>query len=123
MKYSDLSDFEINKLVADIVDFGDMVVSIRGCNKTIYLLEKESGESDLFLPSAYFDPCLDSRDAWPIIVENEIAVIPPVSNGTNEWKAERFYNENCGKLIDCIDKNPLRAAMIVFLMMNEKSPD
>lgn len=121
MNYSKLSDFEINKRVARALDLispdNDRTAidcyleSKAGCGVNWFKV----GDED----ATYFDPCNNPSDAWPIIFENEIAIIPPVSNGTNGWKAERFFPKNCGKLIDAIDKNPLRAAMIVYLMMQE----
>jgi len=62
----------------------------------------------------------DPRDVWPIIVENDIMLNPNCADSL--WKAEQglrikpigFYD-----VATCYDKKPLRAAMIVFLMMNE----
>lgn len=60
-----------------------------------------------------FDPCNNAEDAWPIILEHNIAVVPhrniPSRTGATAFGvASKFTAE---------DKNPLRAAMIVFLMM------
>ncbi|QDB70225.1 hypothetical protein KGB41_gp68 [Salmonella virus KFS-SE2] len=62
-----------------------------------------------------FDPCNNPYDAWPIIVENHIAVVPYQYTIPQAWPtafgaASKFTTE---------DGNPLRAAMIVFLKMNE----
>lgn len=59
-----------------------------------------------------FDPCNNPSDAWPIIVDNKISLTCHQSRG--EWSAV-FNTENI-----CFHaNNPLRAAMIVFLKMNE----
>ncbi|EFQ9579823.1 DUF2591 domain-containing protein [Salmonella enterica] len=58
-----------------------------------------------------FDPCNTPSDAWPIIVDNEISI--------NRWA----LSDGCGAdrfgHFDTRDDKPLRAAMIVFLKMNE----
>lgn len=65
------------------------------------------------------DYCNNPDDAWPIIVKYEIDVIQ--NNGqdcplaTNS-AAMMFRGDD---VFICQHENPLRAAMIVFLMMNE----
>lgn len=64
-----------------------------------------------------FDPCNNASDAWPIIIENHIAVIPyrhtlPCAWPTAFGAHSRFYTE---------DANLLRAAMIAFLKMKDRS--
>ncbi|EIQ8120684.1 DUF2591 family protein [Salmonella enterica] len=58
-----------------------------------------------------FDPCNNPADAWPIITNNFISVIP--STHRDIWFADGQGGETT------FDTNPLRAAMIVFLKMNE----
>jgi hypothetical protein len=60
----------------------------------------------------YFDPCNDPTDAWPIILESEISLDPRRRIKRLPWMAEG----GCNQVYFC-DKNPLRAAMIVYLMM------
>lgn len=89
MDYSKLSDMQINAAVAICIWDTDMTA--------------KSGE---------FDPCNNAADAWPIIVASKIGIVPAM-NGL-KWSANHgswdiFY----------ADKNPLRAAMIVYLMMQE----
>lgn len=60
-------------------------------------------------------------DAWPVIVDNEITLFAPRHlihelQVEGMWGAQHF-KVNHPKLVT--DKNPLRAAMIVFLMMKE----
>tara|TARA_R100000951_G_scaffold27557_2_gene23466 strand:- start:741 stop:1070 length:330 start_codon:yes stop_codon:yes gene_type:complete len=65
--------------------------------------------------------CSNPNDAWPIIVDNEISLIKDIES--NFWSArsdavERPYESmDCGFEFD--SKKPLRAAMIVFLMMKD----
>ena len=60
-----------------------------------------------------FDPCNNPADAWPIITSSMIS-IRPVGNDGQLWEASGI----AGMKAD-YDKNPLRAAMVVFLMMKE----
>lgn len=106
--YSKLSDFEINRLVADklkmIIDGGYFNSSAVAAGLT--------GDGDI----KSFDPCNNPADTWPIIVENKIDVqfrtsmpnpVPMAKNGDSY----------------AINDNPLRAAMIVFLQMQENTSD
>ena len=74
--------------------------------------------------SGEFDPCNNPADTWPIIIENKIALIWYETE--KKWSASGFYRMEDG----CwewdyspdeyfSDENPLRAAMIVFLMMQD----
>lgn len=60
-----------------------------------------------------FNPCNKPADAWPIITASMIS-IRPVGNDGQLWEASGM----AGMKAD-YDKNPLRAAMVVFLMMKE----
>lgn len=62
-------------------------------------------------------------DAWPVIQVNKIGITPPVVGHSwncyfqniDEYDSER----DRFKEYSCSSENPLRAAMIVFLMMQE----
>lgn len=60
-----------------------------------------------------FDPINNPQDAWPIILENNIAIAPPVRNEKG-WLAWTVVNEGV-EVFKARNDNPLRAAMIVFL--------
>ncbi|EIV2913297.1 DUF2591 family protein [Serratia marcescens] len=94
--YSKMSDLEINKLVG--MKLG---VSPR---KTICFISYK--ESDDIWP----DYCNNPADAWPIIMENKISI--------NYWREGKLEADKYGCHI-ARDENPLRAAMIVFLMMKD----
>lgn len=93
--YSKLSDFEINSLVS--AHLWGSVCAVDG----IVLHNEKDGE---------FNPCKNPSDAWPIIVDKRITLDADV----DIWFArdDTFVHT---------DKNPLRAAMIVFLMMQDAS--
>lgn len=57
------------------------------------------------------DYCNNPADAWPIIVENRIRINPILYT---KWMAEDYLED-----VSSCDENPLRAAMIVFLMMQD----
>ncbi|HEI3936453.1 phage protein NinX family protein [Escherichia coli] len=122
MDYSQLSDFEINVAVFEAIhngspdykegENGDMVfVSFEGdiVNGDAVEVEVERGS---------FNPCANPADAEPIIVENRIGIIPAPENGL--WKAaHRKVGSDSTPYHMTQDENPLRAAMIVFLMMQD----
>ncbi|MBJ9257275.1 DUF2591 family protein [Citrobacter amalonaticus] len=94
MDYSQLSDFEINCRVAYHIGL-----------KTVE--RAEEGE---------FKPCENPADALPIITANKISIYAMSEVDTRgKWGAEAFYPNEAYHFND----NPLRAAMIVFLMMQD----
>lgn len=104
MNYETASDFEINKAVAEIV-YGKYNVeddSIKKCDG-MYCYDVDTEKY------VDFAPCSDPSDAWPVIVDNKINI--DFQDGS--WPRAEY----CEYLHT--DKNPLRAAMIVFLMMQE----
>ena len=91
MNYSELTDPELNKLV----------------NK------KRTGKESIFL----FDYCNNPSYSWPIILENGISV-KVNSHSVNAgffWEASSY--KGCSYEYS---RNPLRAAMIVYLMMRDE---
>ena len=120
--YSKMSDFEINLAVAHIA-IGSGGYDWNSDKKEVYLAAMDGGE---FLPNAYFNPCNNPADAWPIIVANKISIV----SLDNKWIAapvDTVIDGITGDSEVCFyasydavsDVNPLRAAMIVFLMMQE----
>lgn len=72
----------------------------------------EISELDSFKAKDY---CNSPADAWPIIEQNKISLTYHTSRG--HWSAI-FNHENIS-----MHGSPLRAAMIVFLMMKESEND
>ena len=114
--YSKMSDFEINKLVAIATGHKQLgSIGWRG------LKDGEFNEVMVRGPLKIggFDPCNNPADAWPIIVANNIDVIQDNGQGcalaTNS-AIQMFLGDD---VHISQDENPLRAAMIVFLMMQE----
>lgn len=124
MDYSKLSDFEINKLVAGSQSL------IVNANQCASLKVKSSSILVNDIVSSFeFNPCKNPSDAWPIIVENNISLTKQSTSPGAHWHTdiiesivEDASDEDlftCKTLLHCHDKNPLRAAMIVYLMMQE----
>lgn len=66
-----------------------------------------------------FDPCNNPADAWPIIESNLICLAADVfaeSHDGGKWVAQPAYGWEKERVRS---NNPLRAAMIVFLMMQD----
>lgn len=68
-----------------------------------------------------FDPCNNPADAWPIISSNKINIEfeGDVIDGKEEWWSIASWGRTAEEQQFCTDDNPLRAAMIVFLMMQD----
>lgn len=126
--YSKMSDFEINCKVANAL----------GMTKHFFFLDAEDEFDDDIEPSERgpiwqtrehfvngyrpsngnpFNPCNNPSDAWPIILSNLIALKPvKLYVGGHRWFASKGDGDFGLKFAD---DNPLRAAMIVYLMMKE----
>ena len=100
--YASMSDREIAEKIGKAIGLGN----IGGC---------------LYIKNGVwtrFDPCNNPSDAWPIIIENRIALHPLHPVYKNEWRANA--EDDCGFIgYSSSNASPLRAAMIVFLMMKE----
>ena len=101
--YASMSDREIAEKIGKAIGLGN----IGGC---------------LYIKNGVwtrFDPCNNPADAWPIITENNISLIfdnpsmPMATSNCVGWYSDEEPPIHASSL------NPLRAAMIVFLMMKE----
>ncbi len=111
-KYTELSDFEVNKKVAEKLG---LAYEVTRYGVVTRMSNKEQWRE--------FNPCNNPADAMPIIIENNISLhAPHLREG---WMAEYTGSGddvNDGLQADYFDahhKNPLRAAMEVFLMMKD----
>ena len=112
--YSAMSDFEINVIVA-----AKLGVNAK-CEDGCLLTSKKHAGDNVISVTTVTDYCNNPSDAWPIIVKNDIMLNPNCADSL--WKAEQGFRFNPSGFYDvatCYNKNPLRAAMIVFLMMSE----
>ena len=105
MDYESLSDFEVNKAVAEALGLDHKP---HEDHQTTYLyVDERTGEGRSFCP------CNHVSDAWPVIVENKINI------HTGEFPVAFLMENYWTYRIEHMDENPLRAAMIVFLKMVE----
>lgn len=118
MNYAEMTDFEINKAVAIARGYAEENCDFGWKGKPDVGVEwsEETG-----YPTKSFNYCNSWADAGPIIMKSLIG-IKPVSLfvGGHRWfafegDADKEFN------LKAADNNPLRAAMTVFLMMQEKA--
>ena len=119
MDYSKMSDFEINAAVFESLH-GGYPDHKEGDGGAMVLISYEGGvvggdAVEVEVERGVFNPCNNVAEAWPIIVERKINI------EWHEWKNSEWksYALNNATTKSYYDTNPLRAAMIVFLMMQE----
>ncbi|WP_260291477.1 DUF2591 domain-containing protein [Proteus vulgaris] len=107
-KYTELSDFEINRRIAEMDTK----------NRYVYF-EKEQTIFRKFNngQTQKFNPCNYPTDAMPIIIGNLISLMADMSEdrGSAWWCASDISNS----LTSNYKSNPLRATMEVFLMIKD----
>jgi hypothetical protein len=127
MDYSQLSDFEINSAVHNAKLKEPYALVFMGDDRIAWT--KENGDQIItekvpYTKNGVHDYCNNPADAWPIIVDNEISL----NSYSGTWEASYEYDAPIGafgtdelvtKAVE--GKNPLRTAMIAFLMKQEHS--
>lgn len=116
--YSKLSDFEINCEVLAVFNPDIKHMSLSGDNSCFYDCGPTGdGWNQIDIP----DYCNNPADAWPIIVSKKICIAFDVFAEPDDgggWVASPAYYIEGERIRH---DNPLRAAMIVFLMMQDSS--
>ena len=124
MDYSKMSDFEVNRAVAIAIGFhpDECDIAKRGSPSVGVEWNEDTGYA-----IRAFDYCNKAADAWPIIVGHKLSLI----NADDEWLCvpdDTAVDGTTGDEVQMIysgdghvHANPLRAAMIVFLMMQESA--
>lgn len=127
--YCEMSDFEINGLIAMRTQKVGDFTQARGLTFIHEYGNPVEGYGALCLGWKEFDPCNNPAEAWPIISENKISLIgcvdmwiatpdaTVIDGDTSEPQAIMYANS--WKAPCLAHSNPLRAAMIVFLMMQD----
>ena len=108
MNYEEMRDLQINLLVANAIG-----VDAAENSGVVFGAVKHEGDNVVSVMGVV-DYCNNPSDAWPIIVANRINVYASEGPDFMPWMA------GCGGFM-VSNKNPLRAAMIVFLMMQEQA--
>ena len=119
MDYSKMSDPDVNESVGKLVSRDGLTV--KKPSGEVFIHEHvDYGEfKGLCTGWKVFDPCNNPADAWSIITENNISII--LDNPTMPCATA-----NARDLFDAADPvvhvaydKPLRAAMVVYLMIQE----
>ena len=115
MNYEEMSDFEINRAVACRLDGNDLDIFCRPmfAIDCYFSIPESSSVNWHRIGHESFNPCNNASDAWPVIFANRINVYASEGPDFMPWMA------GCSGFM-VSNKNPLRAAMIVFLMMQEQ---
>lgn len=131
--YASMSDFEINAAVFEVLHGGAPDYK-EGDGGAMILISYEGdvvgGDAvEMEVERGLFNPCNNPADAWPIIIGQKLSLI----NADDEWLCVPDYatvdgvaGEDIQKIYfsyGYVDANPLRCAMIVFLMMKESEND
>jgi len=128
MNYSELSDYQINNLVHNIIVCGGKYTLVFSGEHDIQWIDKSDGLVVKTGKQSYGNQlknyCNSWADAGPIITENQISIIfdaDPVIEPPAHWVMCRHVSDK-GDITEHygMPDSPLRAAMIVFLMMQEK---
>lgn len=118
--YASMSDFEINSAVHNALLSEPYSMLFMGNDRIEWTSNdgrKIVTDRVPYTKNGVHDYCNNPDDAWPIITDSMIS-IRPVGNDGQLWEASGM-----GGMKADYDKNPLRAAMVVFLMMKESEND
>lgn len=117
MDYSKLSDTDLNREVAKAMK---LPWTFNGTNMIFVADDSAVGRHT-------FDPCNNPADAWPIIVGHKLSLI----NADDEWLCvpdDTAVDGTTGDEVQMIysgagivHSNPLRAAMVMFLTIQDES--
>lgn len=116
MNYEQMSDFEINKLVAEALPFTQVVGTgeYPSVSESAVHVERKKFKYGN-VEECGVDYCNNPSAAWPIILENKIDIFFEDSSCI----AAKLYLSLKEDI--CVEnRNPLRSAMIVYLMMQEQ---
>lgn len=131
MNYEQMSDFEINKLVAEA--YGLLIQEIDD-NKSlgmttdfhekfpavVWVADLDCSTGQQCEPWWQFDPCNNPADAWPIISSNAIDIEFAVDSLGGIGQAHAYIEGNTDLFYEFNDNSKaLRAAIIVYLMIQE----
>ncbi|MBC4001029.1 DUF2591 family protein [Morganella morganii] len=109
-KYSDKSDFEINKAVAEELTQSGFIIGIEYHDKHILVTDK-------YANSYPFDPCNNPADAMPIVKDNLISL----EHDGIAWQVSCVRHPEISVWDGCENYNDnfYRKAMELFLLMKD----
>ena len=114
MDYSTLNDDKINQLIAKAVGLRVALIDYVMPDGSIAVLNSSSSAARLLV-----NYCTCPKDTMPLIIKNNISILAPsfFEDELSGWGA-------CSEVDHSViyrSSNPLRAAAIMFLIMNEES--
>lgn len=108
-KYNELSDFEINKKVAEALGLLPLLFIASDVGKLIWNVPSNHNYGEIISQKGCeLDFCCTVNNAWVIINTYGISLI---------YQDGKFQFATHDGNIECTDNNPLRASMIVLLCM------
>ena len=110
MNYEEMSDNEINQAITALI-FDCEEWPLSECGKYFYHCGVDGAG---FFEKEVADYCNNPSDAWPIVIQNKVTVFSP-----NDTHDDSLWMAELGEFSH-FSINPLRAAMIVFLMMRDE---
>ncbi len=119
--YSDMTDFQINIEVATCLGYdvaNEITAGHLGFTQGFHENYPNTiwAQRDLSQPWEQFNFTCCPEDAWPVITENKIG-LHPHDDGT--YKAFTMVEGSDNYATETDSDNPLRAAMIEYLKINE----
>ncbi|MGB2063563.1 MAG: phage protein NinX family protein [Marinomonas gallaica] len=121
MNWDDVSDFEINQLLHKTKKAIDLDAWISWVKN-----QGRSESSILFGENVYTQHVPDYCNLWaymgPLIFRENLDVVSP-NSWDDLWSVSKFNFETLEFEFECENANPLRAAAIVYLMMNGVKPE
>ena len=120
--YNEISNFEINKLIALTIEGVDFDTAGNAKYAVDCFIKSIDGESVNVLwigngEYSLFNPCNNPADMWPLIVDSKISILPWNEQMWQAWFTDSGLD---GIKHRVFDKNPLRAAAIVYLMIKDE---
>ncbi|HCJ8470762.1 TPA: DUF2591 family protein [Escherichia coli] len=114
-----LSDYELNHLVGMVFykDKKDIFIVREIPNKPGVIVAKDDKKINEILSLGLFDYCNKAEDAYPIMLAKGIGIRKKVTS--DKWEASVSCvrkEDNYSYDIYAADKNPLRAAMMVYIL-------
>ena len=109
-KYTELSDFEINKKVAN--HYLPCDYNLNEHTKTVELIGF-LGDTDEYNAYGLFAPCNNPSDAWQLLLDAKLSIHPDFHNDCQSWVARNVH-------IPMVNETNLaRAISIAYLLFKD----
>ncbi|RKS87286.1 uncharacterized protein DUF2591 [Orbus hercynius] len=111
-KYSGLSDFEVNKLVAEKLGYKYSCDDTQGAVLVESISSGYGGFKTIILSKNY---CFDYSEVFKLMIDNKLDLdFNPL---TNSWSCRKRTNK---KYISSLNENPCRAIAECFLLIKDE---